>query len=118
MAVRARRIGTILEVECEGDCDLDAAPAMESAISRAARLGVRLLLIDLSRTRTLDSSGVRMLLRARGEAESLAGRVVVVGLQPETRRVLDLLGLGRVMRCVATRDEAIAYLMSAASPRP
>lgn len=117
MAVRVRWTGTIVEVVCEGDCDLEVAPAMESAISRAARLGVRLLLIDLTRTRLLDSSGVRMLLRARGEAESLAGRVVVVGLQPEPRRVLDVLGLGRVMHCVATRDEAIAYLMDMTTPR-
>lgn len=111
MPLRVVKLGEIAEFCCAGDCDLESAPEVEDAIARSARQGFRLFLIDLTQTRYLDSRGIRMLLRARGEAEALAGRMVVVGLQWQPRRALDIVGLRQVLRCVATRDEALAYLL-------
>ncbi|MBI3948736.1 MAG: STAS domain-containing protein [Armatimonadetes bacterium] len=114
MPVWFRTTGVVAEIGCVGDCDVETAPEMEDALVRAARRGFRLFLIDLSRSRFLDSRGLRMLLRARGEADAAGGSAVVVGLQRQPRRALDVVGLRRVLRCVRTRAQAMAYLQCAA----
>ena len=105
-------VGAVAEIQCGGDCDMESAPDLEDAISHAVRRGFRLLLIDLSEATYLDSGGIRALLRARGEAEALAGRVALVGVQRQPRRALDLGGLGQVLFCAQSREEAVAYLTS------
>ncbi|NLC55794.1 MAG: STAS domain-containing protein [Armatimonadetes bacterium] len=110
MGVRVVLNGEIAEIACPPECDTEAAAEVEDAMTRVVRDGRRLLLVDLSQVRYLDSSGVRMLLRARGEAEALGGQVVVVGLQRQPRRVLELLGLRQVLRCEPSREAGLAYL--------
>ena len=110
MPVRLTITGGVAVIRCTGSCDLESAPDMEDALASAVRRGVRLVLIDLSHARYLDSHGVRVLLRARGEMEALAGKLVVVGLQWQPRRALDVVGLRNVIPCVTSREEGMSYL--------
>jgi anti-sigma B factor antagonist len=86
----------------EGEVDLATAPHFARALHTACRKYDRLI-VDLTRLRYLDGSGVKVLL----EAVDLEGkRFVLVGSSPTVHRVLDILRVGDMMPIVATLDDA------------
>ena len=67
---------------------------LEDAI--AARMPTQLTL-DLSGVTFMDSSGIAVLLRTLRQMEQLGGTLRVVRIPPQSRRVLDAAGVGRLV---------------------
>lgn len=82
-------------VVVEGDLDLAATPALVDAIE-AARARGGALVIDLSGTRFLDSSGVAVLVRAHGAQTADRRPLVLRWPSAPVMRVLNLAGLDQV----------------------
>ena len=53
--------------------------------------------LDLSGLTFMDSTGARAIMHAHNRAASLGSRVVILSPTPAVRRVLELMGLDRVM---------------------
>ena len=58
-----------------------------------ADVPTRRVVLDLSGVTFLDSSGIRMLLRAKGAAEDVGSTLVVRAPRPQALRVLEVSGL-------------------------
>lgn len=89
-----------------GDLDLATAPQFGAAVDDALD-GAPQLVLDLSATTFLDSSGARSLVRAAKRAAA-AGIPLSVVCPPDNgpvRLVVDLLELGRAMRIVGSPAE-------------
>ena len=85
------REGSVATVAVIGDLDLSTAPRLSSAVKEHSDAEV--LIVDLTATTFMDSSGVHNLVEAHGLSARTGFRlVVVVGAGP-IRRVLDLCGL-------------------------
>jgi anti-sigma B factor antagonist len=82
---------TILGVR--GEIDLSTAPELESRLREAFERGVPII-VDLSGTDYMDSSGFRILHRAAARG----ALTLVVPPEGLLRRVVGLAGLGEVMR--------------------
>lgn len=71
-----------------GELDLAAAPLLGARVDEAA--SGRALVIDLTETTFIDSAVLRELLRARAELAARDVRLVLAGVSPQVRRLLDL----------------------------
>jgi len=73
-----------------GDLDLLTVPALRAEVDRLQEAGFAHVLVDLCGLTFIDSEGVKLLLRLRGDAER-AGRRVAVAPGPEhVQRVIAL----------------------------
>lgn len=71
-----------------GELDLAAAPLLRARVDDAA--SGRALVLDLSETTFIDSAVLKELLRARAELAAQDVRLVLAGVPPPVRRLLDL----------------------------
>ena len=57
----------------------------------------RKLVLDLSGIGFMDSSGIALILRAQQKMRLLDGSLLVRGVPPQAKRVLDAAGIGRLV---------------------
>ena len=75
-------------VELGGELDIAATSAVRSCVDEAA--GRRALVLDLSGATFVDSSMLKELLRASAELDRYETLLVLAGITPAVRRVLEL----------------------------
>ncbi len=71
------------------------------------------VLLDMSSTSYIDSSGVGWLIETSRRLKEGGGGLVVYGLQPKVKQVLDLLRVGRVVSITADHAAAEQSLNAA-----
>ena len=74
-------------VVLSGELDLAAAPRLRALVDETAG---RALVLDLSNATFIDSAVLKELLRARAELADRDVRLVLAGVSPPVRRLLDL----------------------------
>jgi anti-sigma B factor antagonist len=103
--IRTVRSWTILELT--GELDLATSPQLEAYAAKLIGGGTRRLILDLSGVTFLDSSGLRALLRIHKLSCSRDGTMrVVLGGQPQLRRLLQSTGLASVFVTAETVEGA------------
>jgi anti-sigma B factor antagonist len=80
--------GPVRIIELSGELDLAAAPQLRARIDETEP--GQTLVLDLAKTTFIDSATLKELLRARAELASRDARVVLAGVPPPVRRLLDL----------------------------
>jgi anti-anti-sigma factor len=82
-----------------GELDLSTAPQLTSAVDTAIGSGIRQLVIDLTPTRFVDSSGARALVRTAKQARAAGVELHVICPRSNSpvRLVIDILELDRVV---------------------
>jgi anti-anti-sigma factor len=83
-----------------------AAEEYERRVSELFRTGCRDLIADLRGVTSIDSAGIRALVRSHTTAQRIDGVFTIVGLQPEVRRVLELSRLESVFHIRESLEEA------------
>lgn len=98
-------------VAVEGTLDVSTAPALKARLLALCDEGVSRLVVDLSPTSTIDSSGVTVLvaiyqhLQRRG-----AGAMAVVVGDEHTAQRFETAGIDRLLPIARTREEALRRL--------
>lgn len=69
------------------------------------------VLLDMSNTQYIDSSAIGWLIGTSKQLKDGGGTLVIYGVQPAVRQVLDLLKVGRIVPIV--EDEAAAKQVAA-----
>jgi anti-sigma B factor antagonist len=92
----------------EGELDLAAAPRLQARVAETA--SGRALVLDLSRTTFIDSAVLKELLQARAELAGRDVRLVLAGVTPPVRRLLDLTRTSELFEDAASVDEAVRRL--------
>ncbi len=101
-----------------GEHDLSSAPELERALGAAFDAGGAVA-VDLLGTTFIDSTVLRILIRAREEAgERGVGFRIAIGEATghSVRRLLELTGLERRLATAPTRAAAIAGAAAGAAP--
>jgi len=93
-----------------GELDLFAAPELKEAISQALADDARDLIVDLTQTEFIDSSGLGALMLAMKRAQSLGGRLVVVDAGGSVARTFRVAGVDQILTIVPSRAAALAAL--------
>jgi anti-sigma B factor antagonist len=97
-------------VSAPEEIDIMNSTALLSALLAAAALanGNRTLVVDMTRTRFCDVSGVRTLLAAGKRVQSDGGRMLVAVTASAVLRVFELTGIDGMIPSFASLDEALA----------
>jgi anti-sigma B factor antagonist len=100
--------GRVRVIRLEGELDLAAAPRLRARVDETP--SGRALVLDLSLTTFIDSAVLKELLRARAELAERNVRLVLAGVAPPVRRLLDLTRTSELFEDAADVDEAVKRL--------
>jgi anti-sigma B factor antagonist len=105
--VQPTRVDGVLVLSVHGELDLVTAPVLEIAVTTALEESPAALVLDLTPTSFLDSSGARQLARAARQAdrEGSAMRVVCPKDNRTVRLVIDMLDLKSLVPVLDSTDE-------------
>lgn len=95
-------------VRVRGSVDLFAAPELKRRLIDAVNRGAQEIILDLSATEFLDSTGLGALLTAYKRLNGRGGRLVVVPGSPSIARVFEITGLDSIFEFADSREAAIA----------
>jgi anti-anti-sigma factor len=80
-------------VRLVGDADLSTTPMVADALTRAAGLGTRQVVVDVAGARFWDCSGLHALARFTRELAATGRACRIVGALPATRRLISMANL-------------------------
>jgi anti-anti-sigma factor len=95
-------------LELGGELDLAVSGRFRELVDGVLADGSRLVVADLTAVEFMDSTMLRELLRAHRALDEGGARLVIAGVQPTVRRLLDLTGTVEVFELAGTRDDALA----------
>jgi anti-anti-sigma factor len=93
--------GDSIDVALRGEFDLSSTEASQLVLEHVGELlgaGPRPVCVDLSAVSFFDAAGIRFLLQIERLAELGSTTSVVQNPSPDVRRLLDIVGLQRMMK--------------------
>jgi anti-sigma B factor antagonist len=90
------------------EVDIANAALLQKALAEAAGPGHALVVVDMSRTRFCDSSGLNTLVAADRRARAEGGEVRLVVTGKSVIRIVELTGVDRVVPIYASLEEALS----------
>jgi anti-sigma B factor antagonist len=97
---------TIIKIEAE-KLDSNLAPALKSELVVLNTDGIKSIIIDLSKTRYCDSSGLSAILVANRLCKNSNGMFVLAGLQEPVKKLISISQLDTILNITNTLTEAI-----------
>jgi anti-sigma B factor antagonist len=94
-------------VAVRGDLDLHTAPELSDVLGRAIDDGRSRLVVDLTETSYMDSSGLTALVVAHKRLRGRDGQLVIVNVDPSIARTFEITGLNLLFPLVRERSEAL-----------
>jgi anti-anti-sigma factor len=79
-------------IRLRGELDIESAPDLERVLLRARPAGQRVV-VDLAKLKFMDSTGLRVLLRARAAADEGRWEIGLCNVPPTIRRLFDMTGV-------------------------
>lgn len=93
-----------------GEVDTATAPTLEKDLSGRLAAGAKSLVVDMAGVKYISSAGVGVFLSLIGKVKKGGGKIVLVAVPPNIKRVFDTLGFSRAFAFAATEEEARAAL--------
>jgi len=87
------RQGTVATVAISGEIDLTSAPRLDDEVTGLIEDAVMTLTIELAGVSFMDSTGLRVLLKASKLLDTAGGSLVLRGPSDPVRRLLEVSGL-------------------------
>ena len=109
--------GGVPVVAAPEEIDISNAEGLQAALLEAAARGHGMFVVDMSRTRFCDSSGLHALVAAHRRARAEDGEVLMVIPDAAVLRVFALIGMNQVIPSFASLDEALAQAPAPGRPR-
>src|SRR4051794_12901357 len=97
-------------VAVSGEVDLYTASDLKAVLAHAVDEGCTSMVIDLTNTNFMDSTGLSTLVSAQKRMRSRGGKLVIVNVDPSLAYTFQITGLDLVFKVVDDRRRAIAEL--------
>jgi anti-sigma B factor antagonist len=91
------QVGEGIEVAIAGEMDLATTRPLTEALTRVLEAKPTVVTVDLADVSFLDSSGIRCLISAAREAESVGSRLVVRHPRPAVLRVMQMCAVDQLL---------------------
>ncbi len=109
MQISVRRIDKTAIVEVVGDIDLSSSPEVRKMLLRELRENrTPRVILNLEEVKYIDSSGVASLVEGLKASRDLGSRLLLFGLSPIAREVLQLSRLLRVFEIYQNEQQALS----------
>ena len=97
-SVKTKFDGAVMTALIDGEIDHHSARSVRAQIDDSLALsGASRLVLDMSRVRFMDSSGLGLILGRYAKAQALGASFCVVDPSASVRKVLDVAGAGRIV---------------------
>lgn len=108
MQISVRQVDKVTIFDLTGDIDLANSPALRKALLREIKeLRVPKVVLNLSKVRYIDSSGVASLVEGLKASRDAGSRFILFGLSPSAREVLQLSRLLKIFEVYETEEQAM-----------
>lgn len=92
LRMRTMRACEKIIITTRGDIDLSTATNLETELQRQVDSGEKHVVLNLSHTSYMDSSGLAVLLRTYKHLQNTGGRLSVIGCAPNICRIFNMVG--------------------------
>ena len=116
MEIVEEQAGETLVVAPRGRIDSVSSGELEQHLVSRLDEGARRVVIDFASVEYISSAGLRVLLIAARRLKPPAGTLVLCGLAPGVRTVLELAGFMSLFTVEPSREQALARGASAGGP--
>lgn len=97
-----------LTVRIRGELDMMMAAALRPVLEQTLqKKAPARLIFNLEQTTFIDSSGLALILGRYRQLQERGGRVLIVGVQPTVRRVLELSGIVGLIPIIAAEEDCL-----------
>ncbi|MGB2634105.1 MAG: STAS domain-containing protein [Candidatus Acidiferrum sp.] len=109
MQIAARPSDRMTILDISGDIDLANSPAMRKVLlGEIKEKHTPKVLLNLKNVRYIDSSGIASLVEGLKAARDNGARLILYGLSPSVREVLELSRLQKIFEIYETEEQALA----------
>lgn len=108
LTITSRRQGEAYVVETRGEVTVFTSPDLREALGRIAEGGCGIVVVDLSGTAYVDSSGVATFVEALRTIRDRGGEMRLAGISDRVRGVFEIARLDTVFAMYGTVEEALA----------
>ncbi|MDY6784610.1 MAG: anti-sigma factor antagonist [Cyanobacteriota bacterium] len=91
MEIQIETVQSVAVAQLSGDIDANTASVVQQEVLPLVKPGSKILL-DMTGVQYMSSAGLRMLLSLYRRVSASSGKLVLVGLAPETRKTMSLTG--------------------------
>lgn len=108
MNVVFKQVKNALIIKPEGEIDAESAKMMRRKIDiEYDTLAVRDMIFDMTNVWFMDSSGIGMIIGRYKRVKALNGVVKIFGADKTVRRIIELSGLGTIVKVYTNEKEAV-----------
>ena len=115
LKVQTRKIDKAAILSLEGDVNSEGETAIKNAYHNAIADGTKTVLIDMTKTDYINTSGISVLISIVMEAKKADQKILVYGVSPHYKKVFDLV---RFSVYVTMFDDEAAALASLKTTDP
>ena len=104
---------TQLHLTITGQLDTNTAANLETAIQKALNSKITAVIFDLQGLKFISSAGLRILAKTQKIMKKRSGKVYFTNLQPQVRKVFDIVkavSLSHIFASVAELDDYLACM--------
>ena len=93
-----------------GSLDTDTAPQLESKVDESIDDSTKIVIIDMRRLEFISSAGLRVVFKTKKIVDSHDGKFMLLNLQPQVRKVFEIIKALDGMNVFTSQDEMDEYL--------
>ena len=116
MNIREERSGDVSIISIDDHLDTAAAPALEDKLTQLLERGDTRMIIDCGGLQYVNSAGLKVFLLTAKRIDALGGQFILASLGPSVFTIFRTIGFDKIMKIVATREDALRHLGAAPTP--
>jgi anti-anti-sigma factor len=97
-------------ISLAGSLDTDTAAQLQDKIDHEIDSTVHMVIMDLKRLEFLSSAGLRVIFKTKKYMDSHEGKFMLLNLQPQVRKVFDIIKALDGMNVFKSQEEMDEYL--------
>jgi anti-sigma B factor antagonist len=97
-------------ISLAGSLDTDTAAQLQDKIDHEIDSTVHMVIMDLKRLEFLSSAGLRVIFKTKKYMDSHEGKFMLLNLQPQVRKVFDIIKALDGMNVFKSEEEMDEYL--------
>jgi anti-sigma B factor antagonist len=110
--IQLARSEDIPVIDLTGDVDSFTAKDLQQAIIDLIEKGETRIIVNVSKVKYIDSSGLGTLIGGLRRVMEVKGRMAIVGPNPHLEKILEITGLNRVIALYADTESAARSVLS------
>jgi len=95
----------------EGEIDNNSSVTLDREISSVAGGSANAIILDMEKITFISSSGIGVIVKSQNMLKATGAELTMVNLQPQVKRVFEIMQLTPVLNVCESREELDEYLL-------